>query len=244
MSGRNSLQNGSGKKYRVLLVDDHPLVRRGLAEVISREPDLETCGEAADVAEALGEVDRTKPDIVVVDLTLKTGHGLELLERLKSHSPNLKTLVSSMHDETLFAERVLRAGARGYVTKQEPPEVLVRAIRQVLRGELYLSPRMTSRLLNRVVVGASTQDDPVQGLSNREVEVYEMIGQGLTIQQIAARLHLSPKTVETHREKVKQKLNVKSSAELNRRAVQWVIERGWTADRPAETSPSPLETGG
>jgi DNA-binding NarL/FixJ family response regulator len=242
MNGRNSVHNGSGKKYRVLLVDDHPLVRRGLAEVISREPDMETCGEAADVAEAISEVERSKPDIVVVDLTLKTGHGLELLERLKAHVPNLKTLVSSMHDETLFAERVLRAGARGYVTKQEPPETLVRAIRQVLRGELYLSPRMTSRLLNRVVVGASTQEDPVQNLSNREVEVYEMIGQGLTIQQIASRLHLSPKTVETHREKIKQKLNVKSSAELNRRAVQWVIERGWMASAPAPEGEQPAPT--
>jgi DNA-binding NarL/FixJ family response regulator len=239
MSAKNSLHNGSAKKYRVMLVDDHPLVRRGLAEVIGREPDLETCGEAADVAEALAEVERSNPDIVVIDLTLKTGHGIELLERLKARDPALKTLVSSMHDENLFAERVLRAGARGYVTKQEPPEVLVRAIRQVLRGELYLSPRMTSRLLNRVVVGASTQEDPVQGLSNREVEVYEMIGQGLTVQQIASRLHLSPKTIETHREKIKQKLNVKSSAELNRRAVQWVLERGWSTSAADGDHPQP-----
>lgn len=228
MTGKSNLHHPSGKKFRVLLVDDHPLVRRGLAEVISREPDLEVCGEAGDVAEAVGEVDRSQPDIAVIDLTLKTGHGIELLERLKARVPNLKTLVSSMHDESLFAERVLRAGAKGYVSKQEPPEVLIRAIRQVLRGELYLSARMTSRLLNRVAGGSPTQEDPVQGLSNREVEVYEMIGQGLTIQQIATRLHLSPKTIETHREKIKQKLNVRSSAELNRRAVQWVLERGWS----------------
>jgi DNA-binding NarL/FixJ family response regulator len=239
MTGKSSLTNGSARKYRVMLVDDHPLVRRGLAEVIGREPDLETCGEAGDVAEALTEVERTKPDIVVIDLTLRTGHGIELLEKLKTRDPSLKTLVSSMHDETLFAERVLRAGARGYITKQEAPEALVRAIRQVLRGELYLSPRMTSRLLNRVVVGGSTQEDPVQNLSNREVEVYEMIGQGLTIQQIATRLHLSPKTVETHREKVKQKLNLKSSAELNRRAVQWVLERGWSSPTPDDNQPKP-----
>ena len=134
-----------------------------------------------------------------------------------------------MHDETLFAERVLRAGAMGYISKQEPPEALIRAVRQVLRGEVYLSPRMTSRLLHRVASGGPPREDPVQGLSNREMEVYEMIGQGLTIQQIAGRLHLSPKTVETHREKIKQKLNLKSSAELNRRAVQWVLERGWTS---------------
>jgi DNA-binding NarL/FixJ family response regulator len=233
MTATNGLQNSS-QKYRVLLVDDHPLVRRGLSDVIAREPDLETCGEAADMAEALSEIDRTKPDVVVVDLTLKTGHGLELIEKLKARDPELKTLVSSMHDEMLFAERVLRAGARGYISKQEPPETLIRAIRQVLRGELYLSPRMTTRVLNRVVAGAPSQEDPVQGFSNRELEVYEMIGQGLTVQQIATRLHLSPKTIETHREKIKQKLNVTNSAELNRRAVQWVLERGWSSPPPSD----------
>jgi len=221
-------------KHRVLLVDDHPLVRRGVADVIAREPDLELCGEAADVSEALAELERTKPDLVVVDLSLKTGHGLELIEKIKARASEVKTLVSSMHDETLFAERVLRAGAMGYITKQEPPEMLVKAIRQVLRGEVYLSPRMTNRLLRRVTAGSSADEDPVQGLSNREVQVYEMIGQGLTIQQIALRLALSPKTVETHREKIKQKLNVKNSAELNRRAVQWVLERGWSAAGPGD----------
>jgi len=157
---------GPTRKFRVLLVDDHPLVRRGLADVIAREPDLETCGEAGDVLEALREVERTKPDLVVIDLTLKTGHGIELIEKLKSREPHVKTLVSSMHDETLFAERVLRAGAMGYITKQEPPETLIRAIRQVLQGEVYLSSRMTNRLLHRVVAGTPTQEDPVLGLSN------------------------------------------------------------------------------
>jgi DNA-binding NarL/FixJ family response regulator len=229
MTKENNGARQTQKKYRVLLVDDHPLVRRGVADVIARESDMELCGEASDVAEALAEMERTSPDLVVVDLSLKTGHGIELIEKIKLRDPEIKTLVSSMHDETLFAERVLRAGAMGYITKQEPPEMLVKAIRQVLRGEVYLSPRMTNRLLRRVTAGVPTDEDPVQGLSNREVEVYEMIGQGLTIQQIALRLHLSPKTVETHREKIKQKLNVKNSAELNRRAVQWVLERGWSA---------------
>jgi DNA-binding NarL/FixJ family response regulator len=238
MTAQQNLPQGS-RKQRVLLVDDHPLVRRGLAEVIAREPDLETCGEAGDVADALAAAERTKPNVVVVDLTLKTGHGLDLIEKLKSREPEIKILVSSMHDEMLFAERVLRAGARGYISKQEPPDTLIRAIRQVLRGELYLSPRMTSRLLNRVVAGSPTHDDPVQGFSNRELEVYEMIGQGLTIQQIAARLHLSPKTIETHREKIKQKLNVTNSAELNRRAVQWVLERGWISPPPEANPPQP-----
>jgi DNA-binding NarL/FixJ family response regulator len=228
MTLENTMRNRSGK-FRVLLVDDHPLVRRGVADVIAHEGDLEICGEAADVAEAMREVERTQPDLVLVDLALKSGHGLELIEKLKARNPKVKTLVSSMHDETLFAERVLQAGAMGYITKQEPPEMLVRAVRQVLRGEVYLSPRMTSRLLHRVAGGSPLREDPIQGLSNREIEVYEMIGQGLTVQQIAVRLHLSPKTVETHREKIKQKLSLKSSAELGRRAIQWVLERGWSS---------------
>ena len=222
-------------KHRILLVDDHPLVRRGIADVLNREKDLEVCGEAADVSEAMRELERTHPDLVLVDLTLKSGHGIELIEKIKASDPRVKTLVSSMHDETLFAERVLQAGAMGYLTKQEPPETLLGAIRQVLRGELYLSPRMTSRLLHRVAAGGPSQEDPIKSLSNREIEVYEMIGQGLTIQQIAARLHLSPKTIETHREKIKQKLNLKNSTELNRRAVQWVLEGGQARGASGET---------
>ncbi len=218
---------GNGRqRSRVVLVDDHPLVRRGLADVIAREADLEVCGEAADVAEGMEVVERTNPDLVVVDLSLKSGHGIDLIEQIRARSDRTKILVSSMHDETLFAERVLRAGAMGYVTKQESPDTLLAAIRQVLRNEVYLSPRMTSRLLHRAVSPGGTTADPLERLSNREIEVFEMIGQGLTTQQVARRLKLSPKTVETHREKIKQKLNLKNSAELGRRAVQWVLERG------------------
>ena len=144
----------------MLLVDDHPLVRRGLADVIAREPDLEVCGEAGDVPEAMREVERTHPDVVVIDLSLKTGHGHRADREAQEPRSAIKTLVSSMHDETLFAERVLRAGAMGYITKQEPPEALVPAIRQVLRGEFYLSPRMTSRLLHRVVGGGAVAGGP------------------------------------------------------------------------------------
>lgn len=225
----NSMDKNGGlsrNRYKVLLVDDHPLVRRGLADLLSREPDLEICGQAADVSEALLEVDRMTPDLIVIDLTLKGGHGIDLIEKVKARDDQIKMLVSSMHDEMLFAERVLRAGAMGYVTKQEPPETLLGAIRQVLRGEVYLSARMTSRLLYRVAAGAMPHESPIQSLSNRELEVFEMIGQGLTTLQVARRLDLSPKTIETHREKIKQKLNLKNSAELNRRAVQWVLERG------------------
>ena len=225
MTVENAMRKQGGK-YRILLVDDHPMVRRGVADVVSREPDLEICGKATDVPEALREVERTDPDMVLVDLTLKSGHGIDLIEKLKPRNPPVKMLVSSMHDETLFAERVLQAGAMGYITKQEPPETLMGAIRQVLHGQIYLSPRMTTRLLNRVAAGSLPGDDLAKSLSNREIEVYEMIGDGLTIQQIAARLHLSPKTVETHREKIKHKLNLKSSAELNHRAVLWALEGG------------------
>ena len=170
---------------RVLLVDDHPLVRRGLADVIAREPDLEICGEAGDVAEALagGRAHQARPGGGRPDAQDRPRHRTD--REAQGPRSDVKTLVSSMHDEMLFAERVLRAGAMGYVTKQEPPETLLRAIRQVLRGEVYLSPRMTSRLLHRVAAGTPTQENPVQSLSNRELEVYEMIGQGLTIQQIA-----------------------------------------------------------
>ncbi len=216
----------SGRKHKVLLVDDHPLVRRGLADLIAGEPDLEVCGQASDVAEALQEVERTHPDLVVIDLTLKGGHGIDLIEKIKARSEQVRMLVSSMHDEMLFAERVLRAGAMGYVTKQESPETLLGAVRQVLRGEVYLSARMTSRLLHQVAAGGPPRESPLEILSNREIEVFEMIGQGLTTLQIARRLELSPKTIETHREKIKQKLNLKNSAELSRRAVQWVLDRG------------------
>lgn len=213
------------RKYRVLIVDDHPIVRRGLADLIDQEADLEVCGEASDTAEALRLVDSAAPDVAVIDMSLKSGHGLELIEQIRLKNDRVKMLVSSMHDELLFAERSLRAGAMGYVPKHEPTEKLVDAIRQVLRGQVYLTPRMSNRLLHCVVGGTAAEDNnPIKGLSNRELEVFEMIGQGLTTQNIAQKLQLSDKTVETHREKIKRKLNLRNSAELSRSAVQWVLE--------------------
>jgi DNA-binding NarL/FixJ family response regulator len=198
---------GRGAKRRILIVDDHPIVCRGLRELVADEPDLEVCGEAADVSEALQQLEATRPDVVVVDLSLKGGHGIELIQKIKARSDRVKMLVSSMHDESLFAERVLRAGATGYISKQESPEKIIDALRQVLRGEIL-------------------EENPIQSLSDRELEVFEMIGQGLSTKQIAKRLHLSHKTVETHREKIKAKLNLSNSAELSRRATQWVLENG------------------
>jgi DNA-binding NarL/FixJ family response regulator len=211
------------KKNKVLVVDDHPIVRRGLAELIAMEPDMEVCGEAADMAEAIKLIESNCPEVAIVDITLKSGHGLELIQHIKANHPGVKMLVSSMHDELLFAERSLRAGAMGYIPKQEATETLLDAIRQVLRGEIYLTARMSNRMMHNLA-GKPAETDPINTLSNREVEVFEMIGQGLTTQQIAGKLKLSAKTIETHREKIKGKLDLKNSAELNRRAVQWVLE--------------------
>jgi DNA-binding NarL/FixJ family response regulator len=210
-------------KRKVVIVDDHPIVRRGLAELIAAEPDLEVCGEASDLADALQVIENAGPDAAIIDISLTSGHGLELIEQVKAKHLPVKMLVSSMHDEMLFAERSLRAGAMGYIPKQESTEKLLEALRQVLRGEIYLTPRMSNRILKQYAV--KPQDgNPIEGLSNRELQVFELIGQGHTTQQIARKLKLSPKTVETHRENIKGKLNLKNSAELNRSAVQWVLE--------------------
>jgi len=211
-------------KYRILIVDDHPLVREGLRHLVANERDLEVCGEADDSAEALRQIKNTGPDVAVVDISLKSSHGIDLIEEIKRQNDRIKVLVSSMHDETLFAERCLRAGAMGYINKEESPAILIGAIRQVLRGEIFLSQRMTNRILKRVGGMRTVEHDPIELLTNREVEVFEMLGQGLSTKQIARRLDLSPKTIESHREKIKQKLNLANSSELVRRATQWVIE--------------------
>lgn len=212
------------KKHKVLIVDDHPIVRRGLAELIAMEPDMEVCGEAADMSEALKCIETNCPDLAIIDISLKSGQSLGLIEQIKAQHENIKMLVSSVQDEMLFAERSLRAGALGYIPKDESTDKMLCAIRQVLRGEVYLTPRMTNRLMHNIA-GKPPETDPIKTLSNREVEVFEMIGQGLTTQQIAHKLQLSVKTIETHREKIKGKLDLKNSAELNRRAVQWVLEK-------------------
>jgi DNA-binding NarL/FixJ family response regulator len=212
------------KKSRILIVDDHPIVRRGLRELVADEPDLEVCGEAEEVSEALRQVAALSPDVVVIDLSLKGGHGLELIQEIKARKRPVKMLVSTMHDESLFAERVLRAGAMGYISKQESPDKIIGALRQVLRGEIYLSSRMANRLLHRLAAGQSFETTPVDTLSDRELQVFEMIGQGLATKQIARKLALSHKTIEAHREKIKSKLNLKSGAELSRHATQWVLE--------------------
>jgi DNA-binding NarL/FixJ family response regulator len=214
------------RRHRILIVDDHPIVRRGLRELVADAPDFEVCGEAEDVAEALRLVDAFCPDIVVVDLSLKDSHGIDLIETVKSRGGSVKMLVSSMHDELLFAERTIRAGASGYVSKKELPERIIDAMRQILRGETYVSPRVAARLPLANRASHSPADDPVRHLSNRELTVFELLGQGLSVKQIAKRLDLSQKTVETYRENVKVKLNLRNSSELSRHATRWVLENG------------------
>jgi DNA-binding NarL/FixJ family response regulator len=209
---------------KVLIVDDHPVVRLGLAEMINRETDLTVCGEAAEVTEAMRKMEASHPDVVIIDISLEGESGIELIEHIRARWPSVKMLVSSAHDERVFAGRVLRAGAMGYLSKREALTKIVEALRQVLRGEVYLSPQMATVLLQRVAAGKSLDLDPIEALSNRELQVFEMIGQGLTTQEIARKLQVSPKTVESHREGVKMKLNLRNSAQLTRRAFQWVQE--------------------
>jgi len=209
---------------RILIVDDHPLVRTGFAQLIGDCPDLEVCCEAADMAEALRLIDSNPPDLAIIDLSLAGGSGLDLIERVKSRNPNILMLVASMHDEALYAERVLTAGARGYINKQEAQENIIRAIRQVLAGKVYLSEAMTDRLLSGLVDVRDEKRD-IERLSNRELQVFELIGQGVPVSQIASQLNLSIKTIETHQAHIKKKLGLGSAHELAQRAIRWVMDQ-------------------
>jgi len=214
----------SKRTTRILIVDDHPIVRRGLKELISHSADLEVCGEAADLADALQQVKETRPDLVVVDISLKSGSGIELIKQIKAMAPHIKMLVSSVYDESLYAERALRAGAMGYINKEEALDNIIGAIRQVLSGRVYLSGEMTSRMLHRSLGGEKSERSSIETLSSRELEIFELIGRGFTTSQIASKLYRSIKTIEAHRESIKLKLNLTNSAQLARNAVQWVLE--------------------
>lgn len=211
----------------ILIVDDHPMMRDGLTTQISNEPDLTVCGEADDVAEALRLVSELHPDLVIVDISLKTGHGIDLIKRIRERHAKTKMLVNSMYDESVYAERSLQAGALGYLCKQTARETLITAIRTVLAGKTYLSPEMTDRILKGRVGGMNEPGkNPIESLSNRELEVLTLIGHGKTTGAIANQLHLSVHTIDTYREKLKIRLNLANSAELNRYAAQWVLENG------------------
>jgi DNA-binding NarL/FixJ family response regulator len=220
-------QTESTDTLRILLVDDHPMVRERLAEVIQREPDLKVCGEADDRFRALEVVAATRPHLAIVDLTLKHSHGMELIKDMRSQYPELAVLVVSMHDEALHAERVIRAGARGYITKQEATKKIMLAIRTVLKGDIYLSEKMAAQVASGALGGARAKATPgIDRLSDRELVVFEMIGQGRSTRQIADELHLDMRTVETYRARIKEKLNLKDANELLQYAIRWMQTGG------------------
>lgn len=209
---------------RVLIVDDHPAVREGLALRIASQPDMEVCGEAADVGEAVRVFEDTRPDLVVVDIQLKTGDGLDLVKRIKTRDEAVPILVWSMYPDELYARRALRAGARGYINKENTTGNIVEAIRQIRDGNVYVSPGMAQKLLVERVGGSGSARSPVESLSDRELEVFRLIGEGLSTSDIAKRLHLSTHTIDTHRQRIKQKLNVETINELMRAATRWMID--------------------
>jgi len=209
---------------KVLIVDDHPSVREGLASRISRQADLKVCGEAADIADALLLLESTRPDVVVVDISLKTGSGIDLIKRIKARDSSIRMLAFSMYSDSLYAERALRAGALGYINKENTTGRILDAIRAVRDGEIYLSEEATRRLLHKTIGRSDTSSQSmVESLSNRELEIFELLGAGLTTNQIAARLHLSIYTVDTYRRRIRQKLSLQNAAELVNAAAQWVL---------------------
>ncbi|HPJ07688.1 MAG TPA: response regulator transcription factor [Deltaproteobacteria bacterium] len=210
-------------KSAVLIVEDHEIFRLGIRELINHEPDLAVCGEADDVESARTLIRKLRPDLVIIDITLKKSNGMDLIKEISAHYKSMKTLVLSMHDELLYAERSLQAGAQGYIMKQETSRSIVKAIRHILAGNIYVSQEIMDNLLERVRTGQdSLEKPPVDNLSDRELEVLGMIGQGKSTGDIAANMNLSVSTISTYRERIKEKLNLKNAAELMRYAVHWV----------------------
>jgi DNA-binding NarL/FixJ family response regulator len=210
-------------RTRILLVDDHAVVRFGIAQLINRQPDMVVCDEEENASNALSAISKLKPDLVIADISLKDSSGLELMRNIKAQYPKLPILVVSAHDETVYAEVAFRAGALGYLMKEEALEKIITAIRRVLSGNIYVSDALGARMLQQQVRGKTDlQESPVKGLSDRELEVFQLIGQWKKTSEIAQELHLSVKTIEYYREQIKRKLNLKNSAELTQHATAWV----------------------
>jgi DNA-binding NarL/FixJ family response regulator len=226
-----SKKSAAAETKRILIVDDHPMMRQGLTQLIGAEPDLAVCGEAEDAGGALDAVGALKPDLVLADISLPGKNGLELIKDFQALQPNLPVLVISMHDETLYAERVLRAGGRGYIMKQEGGKKLMAAIRQVLEGKIYVSEKMFANILE-MFSGRRTggESSPIEKLTDREFEVFQLVARGLGTKEIAGKLNLSVKTVDVHRANIKGKLKLQSASELIHYAVRW-------SESPAASQP-------
>ncbi|MEP6672707.1 MAG: response regulator transcription factor [Chthoniobacter sp.] len=212
-------------KKRVMIVDDHPLVRERLAQIFNHEPDMEVCGEAEDAKQAMETIRLEAPDLVIVDITLKNSSGLDLIKSIKLHAPTLPILVLSMHEESLYAERVLRSGANGYITKHQQPAEVLTAVRRVLAGDVYVSDKMASEFLRSISSGVKSAPHSVDRLTDRELEVLELIGRGRTTREIATKLELGVATIDTYRARIKEKMNFNNAAELLHFAIRWVQDR-------------------
>ncbi len=222
--GYRSTNQPVAKKHRVLVVDDHPIIRQGLGLLINQESDLVVCGEAEEATGAMHVLASSKPDILIVDISLNGPDGLDLLKNIRNLHPTLPVLILSMHDESIYAERALRAGANGYIMKQEATEKVLVALRRILCGEIYVSDRIANRMLKHYITGSGTvRNSSIADLSDRELEVFRLIGEGHGTRQIAEELHLSVKTVESYQAHIKEKLSLRSSRELMQHAIQWTM---------------------
>jgi DNA-binding NarL/FixJ family response regulator len=221
MNAASRPENHPAKK-RIMVVDDHPIVRQGLTLLINREPDLVVCGEAEEAMGAMHVLASSRPDVLIVDISLSGPDGIDLLKNIRTTHPTLPVLILSMHDESVYAERALRAGANGYIMKQEATENVLVAVRRILSGEIYVSARIANQMLRHYITGSGTlRDSSIADLSDRELEVFRLIGEGHGTRQIAEKLHLSVKTVESYQAHIKEKLSLRSSRELMQRAIQW-----------------------
>jgi DNA-binding NarL/FixJ family response regulator len=221
-AGFKSQNHTAPRKNRILVVDDHPIVRQGLALLINQEADLVVCGEAEEAMGAMHVLASSKPDILIVDISLSGPDGIDLLKNIRNIYPSLPVLILSMHDESIYAERALRAGANGYIMKQEATEKVLVALRRILGGEIYVSDRIANKMLKHYITGSSTiRQSSIADLSDRELEVFRLIGEGHGTRQIAEELHLSVKTVESYQAHIKEKLSLRSARELMQHAIQW-----------------------
>jgi DNA-binding NarL/FixJ family response regulator len=225
-NGMTIMRQKTTPRAKILIVDDHPAVREALASRVGRQAGLVVCGEAADMSEALRLVAETNPDLAVIDISLKTSSGIDLIKRIRDRNDSVRMLVWSMHSESLYAERALRAGALGYINKDQATDKIIEAIQRVLNGKVYVSDALAERMLHRAVGGSRKEAtrSPLDALADRELEVFRLIGQGVKTTEIAQRLHLSVKTIETYRDRIRLKLDLSNGTELAQFATQWELE--------------------